>query len=415
MKLEWVKHPVQRIHLADHSALEGRTLLIDPRDIEAIVRQEGSVGLGRIATAHPGESLRIGPVLDTVEPRAKEDPKGSAFPGWTGPPEVAGQGRTRVLTGMAIVAAGRLAGVQEGIIDMGPEAGPYSPFSRTNNLVLGFEATGGAERPAVDGAIRRSLLRVAEKLASLARSHAPDSIESWCWPLPPCPKPRAALVYLVQGQGELRRTYLYGRAVDTLSPTLLNPLEVLDGAIVSGNFVLPSNKTCTYIHQNHPLILEMLRRHGSDLAFAGVILANEASQMADKEYSARSVEELARRLEVQGVIINQEGGANTITDVMMLCRLLHRSGIKTVLLVNEFAGGDGTTPSLAETTPEATAIVSAGNNDHRMILPARKELIGFSPIAGIEGNGAGEITVPLSRIYASTNQLGFNILSCRTR
>ncbi len=415
MTFELAKHSIREIRLGKGTRLDGPVLVVDPDDIAAVVREEVSVRLGRVATAHPGESLRIGPVLDTVEPRAKEDPQGSAFPGWTGPPEIPGQGRTHVLSGMAIVAAGRMGGVQEGIIDMGPEAGPYSPFSRTNNLVLVFEAAGGADRPAVDGAIRRSLLRVAEKLASLAWSHAPDSIESWCWPLPPCPKPRAALVYLVQGQGELRRTYLYGRPVDTLSPTLLNPLEVLDGAIVSGNFVLPSNKTCTYIHQNHPLILEMLRRHGVDLTFSGMILANEASQMADKERSAQSVESLARRLEAQGVIINQEGGANTVTDVMMLCRLLHRSGIKTVLLVNEFAGGDGTTPSLAETTPEATAIVSTGNNDHRIILPARKEFIGFPPIAGIEGNGAGEITVPLSRIYASTNQLGFNTLSCRTR
>ena len=100
---------------------------------------------------------------------------------------------------------------------------------------------------------------------------------------------------------------------------------------------------------------------------------------------------------------------------MLLCRLLTQSGMKTVLLVNEFAGSDGRTPSLAETTPEATAIVSTGNNDHRITLPSRKEFIGFSPLQGMEGDVAGEVTVPLARIYASTNQLGFNSLSCRTR
>jgi glycine reductase len=159
----------------------------------------------------------------------------------------------------------------------------------------------------------------------------------------------------------------------------------------------------------------MLRRHGSDLTLAGVILTHEASQMSDKERSAQSVEKLARLLNVQGVVINQEGGANTLSDVMLLCRLLTQSGMKTVLLVNEFAGSDGKTPSLAETTAEATAIVSTGNNDHRITLPPRKELIGFFPLQGIEGDAAGEITVPLARIYASTNQLGFNSLSCRTR
>lgn len=415
-RLELAKHPIQQIRLANHSAIEGRTLTINPAEIEAIIAPEAGIRLLRLTAVHPGESARFGPVLDVVEPRAKDDPLKSAFPGWTGSFHATGEGRTHVLTGMALVAVGRMAGVQEGIIDMGSEAGPYSPFSRTNNLVLIFEAAPGADRLAVDEAIRKSLLRVAEKLASLARGAEPDHVESWEWPPVPVPSagPRVALVYLVQGQGELRRTYLYGQPVDSISPSLLNPLEVLDGAIISGNFVLPSNKTCTYIHQNHPLILEMLRRHGPELTFCGVILANEASQMADKERSAQFVEKLAREIEVQGAIINQEGGGNTITDVMLLCRRLSRSGVKTVLMVNEFAGSDGTTPSLAETTPEAAAIVSAGNNDHLLTLPAQREFIGFSPISGIQGDPAGEITVPLTRIYASTNQLGFNLLSCRT-
>jgi glycine reductase complex component B subunit alpha and beta len=415
MGLQLARHQIRKIILEKKSRLEGPILYVDAEEVQSIVRREKSLRLVRIATAHPGDPVRMGPVLDVVEPRAKDDPQASAFPGWTGPPRAAGLGRTHVLSGMALVAVGRLAGVQEGIIDMGAEASSYSPFARTHNLILVFDAAKEANRVAVDEAIRRSLLRIAEYLASLARKMEPDHSESWEWPPAPCSLPRAALVYLVQSQGELRRTYLYGQPVDSIVPTLLDPLEVLDGAVVSGNFVLPSNKTCTYIHQNHPPIIEMLRRHGADLAFSGVILANEASLMADKERSAQFTEKLARLLGVHGVLINQEGGANTITDVMMLCRLLSRSGIKTVLLVNEFAGGDGTTPSLAETTPEATAIVSAGNNDHRITLPARKEFIGFAPLAGLEGDAAGEIVVPLSRIYASTNQLGFNILSCRTR
>ncbi len=128
------------------------------------------------------ESGRIGPVLDVVEPRAKEDSQTSAFPGWTGPPGAARHGRTHVLSGMAVAAVGRIAGVQEGIIDMGIEAKPYSPFSRTCNLVLVFEAAEGADRLALHGGIRKSLLRVAERLAALGRSQEPDCSERWIWP-----------------------------------------------------------------------------------------------------------------------------------------------------------------------------------------------------------------------------------------
>jgi len=415
MTLELAIHSIHDIRLASSSRLEGKILFVNPRELEAIVAESGRVRLAETAAVHPHERVRAAPVLDVVEPRAKEDPKVWAFPGWTGPPVSAGHGRTHVLRGTAVVAVGRIAGAQDAILDMGPQADPYCPFSRTHNLVLVFEAPEGLDRVAADDGIRKAILRVAEFLAGLARGLEPDRTEMWEWPPVPCQKPRTGLVYLIQSQGDLRRTYVYGQPADSLLPTLLDPLEVLDGAVVSGNFVLPANKTCTYIHQNHPLITEMFRRHSSQLDFVGVILANEMSRLEDKERSAHFVAKLARLLRIQGVVINQEGGGNTITDVMMLCRILSGLDIKVVLLVNEFAGSDGKTPSLAETTPEATAIVSAGNNDHLVTLPPTERLLGMTDFPGVEGPLSGEITVPLSRIYASTNQMGFNSLSCRSR
>jgi len=415
MTLELAIHSIEEVRLAGPSRLEGKTLFVDPRELEALVAESGRVRLAESAALHPGQRVRAAPVLDVVEPRAKEDPKARAFPGWTGSPVSAGHGLTHALRGMAVVAVGQIAGAQEAILDMGPEADPYCPFSRTHNLVLVFEAPEGLDRVAADDGIRRALLRVAEFLAALGRGLEPDGMETWEWPPVPCQRPRAGLVYLVQSQGDLRRTYVYGQPADSLLPTLLDPMEVFDGAVVSGNFVLPANKTCTYIHQNHPLIAEMFRRHGSELDFAGVILANEMSRLEDKERSAHFAAKLAGLLKIQGVVINQEGGGNTITDVMMLCRLLSGLGIKVVLLVNEFAGNDGRTPSLMETTPEATAIVSAGNNDHPITLPQTERLVGMASFPGVEGPLSGEITLPLSRIYASTNQMGFNALSCRSR
>ncbi len=90
--------------------------------------------------------------------------------------------------------------------------------------------------------------------------------------------------------------------------------------------VLPGNKT---YHQNHPIIAEMFQKHGSDLDFAGVILANEMSRLEDKERSAQFAAKLVRLLGAEGAVINQEGGGNTVTDVMILCRLLSSHGVKT--------------------------------------------------------------------------------------
>jgi hypothetical protein len=282
MKLDLARHLVKDIRLAGQSCLTRSTLFVDKKDIEDLVSEESCIRLVRIAVVNPGQRVRLAPVLDVVEPRAKDDPEACAFPGWTGPPVAAGFGRTHVLAGMALVGVGQIDGAQQGLIDMGPEAAPYCPFARTHNIVLVFESGQGVDRLTADDAIRKSLLRVAEYLGTLARSAEPDQLERWQWPPAPCNLPRTAVVYLVQSQGDLRRNYLYGQPADSILPTLLDPLEVLDGAVVSGNFVLPSNKTCTYIHQNHPLVKEMLRRHGSELDFAGVILANEMSRLADK-------------------------------------------------------------------------------------------------------------------------------------
>lgn len=380
--------------------------------MESLARQD--VRLVGIDLARPGEAVRIAPVLDIVEPRAKEGSAASAYP--IHPPEGSGNGEgpTHILRGVAVVAVARILGAQEGLLDMQSAAGTFSPFARTLNLVLTFDVPDSMPPDVADASIRESTLKVAEYLGGIARGLPTGKDESFEWPLSEYNLPRTALLYLVQSQGNLRRTYFYGKPLDNSMPRTVSPLEILGGAVVSGNFVMPSNKTCTYIHQNHPLIREMYKRHGVSVNFKGVILANEESRLDDKKRVVEEVVRLVEGLNISGVIINQEGGANTLTDVMMLCRILERSGIKTVLLLNEFAGAEGATPSLAETTPEAQHVVSAGNNDCQISLPGVERFIGFETFPALNVPMTASIVVPLARVHSSTNPLGFNLLSCVT-
>jgi glycine reductase len=355
----------------------------------------------------------MAPVLDAVEPRAKYEEAESAYPGFfekSAPSEA--RGRTHVLKGAAVIAVAKLPGAQEGLIDMQRAAIPFCPFAQTLNVVLHFALPDAMPRSEADTAIRLSTLKVAEFLGRLAVGSPPCKTDTLQWPLTDNPLPRAALVYFVQSQGDLRRTYLYGQPLDEMPPRVISPLRVLDGALVSGNFVMACNKSCTYIHTNNPLIAEMFGQHGKTLNFKGIILANEMSRLEDKRQTAAGIVELARQLEVAGVVINQEGGANTLTDVMMLCSGLEAEAIKTVLILNEFAGHDGTTPSLAETTREAEHIVSTGNNDYLLHLPPSERSVGSDTFPGVEGSITGPIVLPLTRIHSSTNQLGFGWLSC---
>lgn len=413
MRLEIVNHFITDLRFSDSCKLENGILFIERSRIESLM--SNGLQLVELVLAKPGQSVRIAPVLDIVEPRAKEDLVGAAFPGFSEKrADSSGHGRTHVLKGAAVIGVAKIHGVQDGFIDMQEEASPFCPFGRTLNVVLHFARPEEMGPSVADKAIRESILRVAEFLGSLALGIESDHVESLDWPLPESHLPKAALVYFVQSQGNLRRTYLNGQSMDEMSPTIISPLHVIDGSIVSGNFVMPSNKTCTYIHQNNPLVTEMFRQHGKTLSFEGVILSNEMSRLNDKQKAVQGIFGLIKYLQVSGVVINQEGGANTLTDVMMLCGKLEPQGIKTVLILNEFAGSDGTTPSLAETTPQAEYIVSTGNNDYRLILPAVEKFVGSDTFPGVEGVITGAIVLPLTRVHSSTNQLGFNSLSCRT-
>ena len=121
-----------------------------------------------------------------------------------------------------------------------------------------------------------------------------------------------------------------------------------------------------------------------------------------------------------GAIITKEGFGNPDADLMMIVRALEAAGIRTVAVTDEFAGTDGASQSLADTTPEADALVSVGNANERVELPPMQTVIGPLPdVARLAGGYAqsvhedGRMTVELQAIVGSTNQLGFSRLSCQ--
>jgi glycine reductase len=211
----------------------------------------------------------------------------------------------------------------------------------------------------------------------------------------------------------LRDTYLYGSSVEKGAPILVHPNEIMDGAIVSGNYVIPSNRNATYVHLNNPIIHELYRRHHIDLVFGGVVLCNEHSDLEAKENTAYETVKVLKRHGTDGVIITKEGGGNADTDLMLMCRACETQGIQTVLVGNESAGTDGADPSLAHTVRHADAFVTTGNNDEPAALDAVERLIGRGPLPGISGDLKNRLTIPVGRIHGATNLLGFNKLSCR--
>ncbi len=430
MKLELMKVDVKSVGWGDRTeVLKDGTLKVNKEELLAHVADGENLKSIGAEIALPGESVRITPVKDAIQPRYKVEGIGQVFPGMISDVETVGNGKTFVLEGAAVVTCGRIVGFQEGIIDMSGKGAEYTPFSKTCNIVLVFEPKEGLEKHDYEKACRIAGLKAAMYLAKSAyeSGHGADRSETYeIAPFADSMKsfpglPKVAYLYMLQTQGLLHDTYVYGIDAKRILPTIIHPNETMDGAIVSGNCVSACDKNSTYVHQNNPVIKSLYERHGKDINFVGVIITNENVTLADKKRSSSFAVKIAGMFGVDGLVVSEEGFGNPDADLIMNCRRAEMAGIKTVLITDEFAGRDGASQSLADAAPEANAVVTAGNANMTVILPPMQRIIGFTEYANVIAGGFdgslrpdGSIEVELQAITGATCELGFNRLGAET-
>ncbi|OPY74833.1 MAG: Glycine reductase complex component B subunits alpha and beta [Syntrophorhabdus sp. PtaU1.Bin050] len=426
MILELGRIPVKEIAWGRKTLLEGTVLRVHREElIEKTKGDDPRITSVKTHIARPGESVRILPVKDVIEPRVKVEGKGGIFPGLISGVETVGSGCTHALQGCAVVTAGQVVGVQEGLIDMSGPGARYSAFSKTLNVVLAINVKHSISRHEHEEALRLAGLRAAIYLGEAGRNAKPVDVDRFEVHPPFKPKgdshdlPGIVYVYMLLSQGLLHDTYLYGQNATNLLPTLIMGTEVMDGAVVSGNCVSACDKNTTYHHQNNPVIHELFKRDGIDLRFLGTVIGNCNVTLRDKMRSAQYGVKLVELLGADGAIITKEGFGNPDADAMMYCAGLEEKGIRTVMITDEFAGVDGASQSLADTTPQADAVVSTGNANERISLPPMDKVIGdIRIIERMAGGQSGSlsresITVELQSILGATNELGFEPLSAR--
>ncbi|OPY83587.1 MAG: Glycine reductase complex component B subunits alpha and beta [Syntrophorhabdus sp. PtaU1.Bin153] len=426
MVLELCSVSVEDISWGRKTILDGTALLVHREGLLAAAKgNDHRITSVKAFIARPGESVRILPVKDVIEPRVKVEGKGGMFPGLISGVETVGTGRTHALRGCAVVTAGQVVGVQEGLIDMSGPGAHYSPFSRTLNIVLAVNVKYGTSPHEHEEALRLAGLRAAVYLGEAGRNAKPVDVERFEVRSPFTPKrgnadlPGIVYVYMLLSQGLLHDTYLYGQNATSLLPTLIMGTEIMDGAIVSGNCVSACDKNTTYHHQNNPVVRELFKRDGIDLRFLGTVVGNCNVTLPAKLRAAQYGVKLVEFLCADGAVITKEGFGNPDADAMMYCAGLEQMGIRTVMITDEFAGVDGASQSLADTTPRADAVVSTGNANERILLPPMEKVIGdMRVIERMAGGQSGSIsqegiTVELQAILGATNELGFEFLSAR--
>ena len=417
---------IKDIQFASESKIEDGILYVSEEAVKAVALEDEKIKSASFDIARPGESVRITPVKDVIEPRVKVEGRGGIFPGVISKVDTVGEGKTYALKGMAVVTAGKIVGFQEGIIDMTGPGADYTPFSKTLNLVMVCEPVDDIKQHDYEKAVRFAGFRVAAYIGELARNLTPDETKVYetCTIKEGFEKypdlPRVAYVQMLQSQGLLHDTYVYGVDAKKIVPTILNPTEIMDGAIVSGNCVSACDKNPTYVHLNNPVVHDLFEEHGKTINFVCQIITNENVYLADKQRSSDWTAKLCKLLDLDGVIVSQEGFGNPDTDLMMNCKKVERAGTKVCLITDEFPGKDGKSASLADTCEEATALASCGQGNATLMFPAMDRVIGTqefieSQIGGWAGciNEDGSFEAELQIIIASTIANGFNKLAAR--
>lgn len=426
MRLELGKIKIKDVQFGEVTKIEQGVLYVNKEEIQQLVLEDERIASVSVELARPGESVRIAPVKDVIEPRVKVSGSGAIFPGTVNKVKTVGSGRTHALTGSTIITCGKIVGFQEGLIDMSGPAAKYTPFSETYNVCVVIEPKEGLETHDYEAAGRMVGLKVATYVGEAGRNVEPDEVVVYeTKPLleqinqyPDLPK--IGYVHMLQSQGLLHDTYYYGVDAKVMVPTLMYPTEIMDGAIISGNCVAPCDKVTTFHHLNNPVIEDLYKRHGKDLNFVTVILTNENVFLADKERSSDMVANLAEFLGLDGVIITEEGYGNPDTDLMMNCKKVSNKGTKVVLITDEFPGRDGKSQSLADAVEEADALVSCGQGNIIINFPPMDKIIGTlefveTMIGGYEGSlkEDGSIEAELQIVIASTIANGYNKLAAR--
>jgi glycine reductase len=428
MKLEVGKVKIKDAQFAEKTYIENNVLYISKQELRQYLLEDNNIKDVDFEIARPGESVRIVPIKDIVQPIYKVSGPGQVFPGWISDVDSVGEGVTHLLEGCAVVTCGKMVNFQEGIIDMSGPAAEYNSFSKMVNVVPLITPIDGLGKHPHEETVRVAGLKTAYYLAKASKDIQPDEVEVFNYdPINEGAKlytelPRVAYVYMIQSQGLMHDNYIYGLDAKGILPTLISPTEVIDGIIVSGNCAAPCHKNATIHHINNPVILDLMRRHGKDVNFVGVIITNEHAMLANKKRGAFFTNKLAKLIGVEGAIITEEGGGNPETDLMLNCKLLEKSNIKTVLITDEYAGRDGRSQGLADVTVEADAVVTNGNGNMLLDLPAMDKVIGSLESVEILTGGFsggmhedGSITVELAAIMGSLCELGYEKLTTKLK
>jgi glycine reductase complex component B subunit alpha and beta len=426
MRLEMGTFPVHEVVFGSRTRWQEGLLEIDRAGIRDLIRRDPRIATAELEVARPGESVRIWPVRDVIEPRIKVEGPGVVYPGICGRPiTTVGQGRTHRLSGMGVTEVSGVNWHEAGgdyveiFLDM---SGPWAeliPMSSLLNVCVVVEPDPALGNEAQNLAVHNAALVVSDRLAAAVQDLEPPERE--VFELRTVDQALSKVVYIqcihspqaMSGSLHTFCTTTYGLTQLT-PPWVFHPNEILDGAI-TGPYRTAFAMSWTVA--NNPVLLDLYRGHGVDWNFLGVIaLRTEWTTQHEKQLMANQTAKLAQMLGAQGAIVTWDAGGNEFIEVIRTMQACERLGIKTVFLTSE-DDATGGAPTMLEPLREADAIVSTGFFKTRTLevpkLPGVKRVIGhrtkmIGPLRDQPVPTAGPLPPP----PRYDDHYGFNRLSC---
>ena len=417
MQLTLADHPVTHMQFGAPARLAGTDLVIDAQELRRIVLEDDAVVSVDFEIVRPGERCRAGPVFDVIEPRAKEPGSGVDFPGILGAAVTAGMGTTHVLTGAAVSVLAEISpdltrSATGRVLEMSGAPAEASAYAALTHLLVIPHTKANLPRQAVEKAYRIAGVRVAVALARIALSQPAHSQRRF-EPIGPAESSRPGLprlayigqIFSRQRKPAVDEPILYGANTDGMLPIMLHPDEWLDGAIVPS---LHSwfGGTETYYYQNHPIILDLYRRHHArEINFVGTIATIAGSDNFDRERHCKAAANLAKwNLQADGVVLSKYGGGLPHADLAETARLLENMNIKTAVMVSDVSRDRRVESALLFNVPEVNAIVYNGGNGTYWDVPKVDRVIAateqFTELL------TGPMKIDASNIVGVTNQQG---------
>ena len=330
--------------------------------------------------AHPGESCRIIYVGDCVQPAYKlED--GATFPGIVDECKGVGTGTTVMLEGIGISEVSLRPLKVASLLDMSGLGKDLSlTLPQMIQVCLVAEPGENVTDNEYFSAINVASKKVAKYIAQCAASHKPDREEIYRLDkVVDETLPKVVYIFQIFSHAALTDTTCYGDGCVATLPIMMHPNEVLDGALLFRDYYQVSNASPSCVYQNHPIILELMKRHGKDINFVGLIVSNTPAQIEDKKRNVMMCTNLAKyHFNADCAIVTKEGGGHPQIDVGMHCDALEEQGIKTVLVLTEMlSNGAQINELVLFSTPNANAMVSNGCMDFVYTYPYMDRVIGM--------------------------------------